>query len=118
MVESESEKELGKIGFDLARGKYWGEVLHLCGKERFYAESVEDLRRLLRESVPERQGGATKMATPADEPTFESLVIHLEPLLFYRLNQQAMLHGKSLHCYIVDVLEASVVAAQMVEPLP
>jgi predicted HicB family RNase H-like nuclease len=114
----ESEKELGKVGFDLQTGHFWGEVLHLCGRETFHAETVDELRQLLRESVPGQQLEESIAGAPADEAYFESLVIHVEPLLFYRLSQQAMLHGKSLNHYIVGILKEVVEQAQTVEPLP
>ena len=108
----ESNKQIGKVGFDLETGLYWGEVLHLCGTDTFQAESVDELRRLLRESIPTHQD-----ESDAAGLLFERVVLHLNPTLFYKLNQQAMLHGNNLNQYIVDILKEIVDESQFLEPV-
>ena len=101
----ESVTQLGKVGFDDETGMYWGEILHLCEVETFHTESVEELRRLIQESVTNKQEESDRSAGISTEPFFESLVICLDPALYLKLNQQAGLACKSLDQYIVDILE-------------
>ena len=112
----ESEKQLGKVGFDDETGKYWGEVLHLCATEIFHADSVDELRQLLRESVPNQQEESSPTAVPPTDLLFESVVLDLNPTLLYKLNQQAMLHSQSLNQYIVDILKEVMDESQFLEP--
>ena len=101
----ESVTQLGKIGFDVETGSYWGEILHLCEVETFHTESVEELRRLIQESVINKQEESDRSAVISRSPFFESVVICLEPALHLKLNQQAGLAGKSVDQFIVDTLE-------------
>ncbi len=103
MVESISQ--LGKVGFDVETGNYWGEVLHLCEVETFHTDSIEELRRLIRESASNKQAELDRPAGVSTESFFESVVICLEPALYLKLKQQAGLAGKSLDQTIVDILE-------------
>ncbi len=113
----ESRKQLGKVGFDVETGTYWGEVLHLCGSVTFHAESVDELRQLLRGSIPEGQGEPTQTVVHPTELRFEGVVLDLSPTLYYKLNQQALLYGKNLKQYIVDVLKEVVDQTQRPEPI-
>lgn len=113
----ESKKQLGKVGIDLETGTYWGEVLHLCATETFQAESVDELRQLLRESVPERQEESSQTAVSPTDPFLESLVIDLDPALITKLNQQARLCGLSLNQFIVEILEEVVDRSQFPKPV-
>ena len=97
--------QLGKVGFDVETGNYWGKILHLCEVETFHTESVEELRRLIQESATNKQEESDRSAPISTESLFESLVICLDPALYLKLNQQAGLVGKSLDQYIVDILE-------------
>ena len=101
----ESVIQLGKVGFDVETGTYWGEILHLCEVETFHTDSVEELRRLIQESVINKEEVSDRSDAISPEPFFESLVICLNPALYLKLNQQAGLAGISLDQYIVDILE-------------
>ena len=114
MVQSISQ--LGKIGFDEETGMYWGKVLHLCETETFFAESVEDLRRLIQGSTTNKQEDSDRLGGISTEPFFESLVICLDPALFLKLSEKAGLVGKSVDEYIVDILEEVVNKSQFLEP--
>mgnify|MGYP001545855709 CR=1 FL=1 len=98
-------KQLGKIGFDTDTGLYWGEILHLCDTETFYAASVDELRRLLRESVREHEQIRPPVAPLPHQPGGESVLLCLEPALFLQLSRQASAAGKNLNQYIVDILQ-------------
>lgn len=101
----ESVTQLGKVGFDVKTGTYWGKILHLCEVETFHTESVEEMRQLIQASVTDKQEESDRSAALSTEPFFESVVICLDPALYLKLNQQAGLAGKSLDYYIVDILE-------------
>jgi predicted HicB family RNase H-like nuclease len=99
-----SKKQLGKIGYDAETGMYWGEVIFLCKTELLHAESVEELRLLIRKTVKIKQEESDQTAGINTEHFHENLVICLEPTLHLQLNHQATRVGKSLNEYIVDVL--------------
>ena len=111
----ESVTQLGKVGFDAETGIYWGEILHLCEVEIFHTESVEELRRLIQESVINKEEESDRSVAISTEPFFESVVICLDPALYLKLNQQAGLAGKSLDQYIVDTLEEVVNRSPLAE---
>ena len=98
-------KHLGKIGYDTESGMYWGEVIFLCNTVHLQAESVEELRSLIHESVRNRRGEVDGASGIFTEQFFESLVICLEPTLYHQLSQLAALVGKSLNEYISDTLQ-------------
>lgn len=113
----ESKKQLGKIGFDGETGTYWGEVLHLCAIETFHAETIDELRQQLRQSVSDRQEESDVVAASPADLFSESVMVNLDPTLLYELNQQAKLQNKSLNQVIVNILREVAERSQFPEPV-
>ena len=111
----ESRKQLGKVGFDLNTGIYWGEILHLCGIERFQAESIDELRQMLRESIDDTSAERGASGWEDAGIRFEPVALDVDPTLYYQLNQQALLQGKNVSQYIIQVLRAVVDESQRPE---
>jgi predicted HicB family RNase H-like nuclease len=47
----------------------------------------------------------------------EQLTLNLNPSLHYKLNQQALMHGKNLNQYVVEILAAYIEESQQAEPV-
>lgn len=99
------KKQLGKIGYDTETGMYSGEVIFLYEIETFHAETVEELRLLIRESVRVRREESDRTGENSSKQFFKSLVVCLDPTLFLQLDKRANMANKSLDDYIVDALQ-------------
>ncbi len=108
----EPELLLGKVQYDNETGLYRGKVLHICEIEEFEANSVEELRLMMAETLDEEDAVLSQL----DDPIDGKLVLKLDPYLRLQIVDQAELADLSLTEWIIAALEQAVDKFYFLEP--
>lgn len=113
----EPEKLLGKVRFDVETGLYWAEVLHLCKIEHFQGATVEDLRRMIAESLAGRGPETALSDDPVGQTFANRLILDLDPYLRLQILELAEMAGISIEEWIVTALDEAVDRSLFLEPV-
>ncbi len=110
------EKLLAKVRFDEETGLYRGEVLHLCEIEEIEADSIEELRLLIAESISKGDSKSAMAYDPEVNHFGDKLILDLDPYLRLQIFNQAELAGLSVEEWIAAALQEAVNNSFSLEP--
>ena len=103
---------LGQVEYDDEAGIFHGEVVNLRDVITFQGESVDELRRALRESVDDYLAFCAARGEEPEKPYSGTFTVRIPPELHRDVALRARLAGKSLNGWITDLLDQAAAAPE------
>ena len=94
----------GKVEFDDEANIFYGEGTVYIGSPGFQGETVQDFRKVFRESVDDYLEFCAARDEDPEKPYSGKFVVRVDPELHKTLSIQAKKHGKSLNAWVHDAL--------------
>ncbi len=97
----------GHVIFDDEAEIFHGEVLGIRAVVTFQGKSAHEIKKAFRDSVDDYLAWCAERGKEPDKPYSGKFNIRLSPALHRKIHEAAVLSGKSLNGWIVDILESA-----------
>ena len=98
---------IGKIDYDDEVGIFHGEVINTRDVITFQGESVEELKRSLKDSVEDYLQFCLERDEEPDRPFSGKFVVRVQPEVHREAFLKAKSAGKSLNAWVKEVIQSS-----------